>query len=208
MRLVVYKLGGSLLALSELDRRLTSLFQERLPLAPESAAGRPLDRAVLVGGGKAADVVRRWDRSHKLGAERSHDLALAAMAFNARLVNSLLRGSELVSRYGLVRKACARGAIAILDSANVLAEAERRASVRLPRSWDVTSDSIAAFLAIEWRAAALVLIKSTPRPAGQSPAAAARRGMVDRCFPKLAERVPLVAWANLRSKRPAIERWL
>jgi 5-(aminomethyl)-3-furanmethanol phosphate kinase len=207
MPLVVYKLGGSLLTLGDLERRLTGVLKQPLSLPTQAAAGRPLEQAVLVGGGQAADVVRNWDRSHKLGAERSHDLALAAMAFNARLVNSLLHASELVPRRSLVRKACARGMIAVLDPAVVLAEAERRASERLPRSWDVTSDSIAAFLAIEWRAAALVLIKSTPRPAGLSPIGAARRGAVDRYFPHLAARIPLVAWANLRSKRPTIQRW-
>jgi hypothetical protein len=61
---------------------------------------------------------------------------------------------------------------------------------------------------MEWGASALVLVKSTPRPEGQSAAAAARRGEVDKYFPHLAKRLPLVAWANLRSKRPVIERWL
>ncbi len=204
MPLVIYKLGGSLLTLNDLDRRLIDLFQEPLPLTTQSAA----DRAVLVGGGEIADLVRRWDRNHKLGAERSHDLAVAAMAFNARLVHLLVTASELVTKRSAVRRACARSGIAILEPATVLAEAEKMASERLPRSWDVTSDSIAAFLAIEWRAAALVLIKSTSPPAGQSAAAAARHGEVDKYFPHLAKRLPLVAWANLRSKRPVIERWL
>lgn len=204
MPLVVYKLGGSLLTLGDLDRRLMALLEEPLPLATRPVA----DRAVLIGGGETADLVRRWDREHKLGAERSHDLALAAMAFNARLVHLLVTGSELVAKRTLVRKTCAGGGIAILEPVAVVAEAEKRAAERLPRSWDVTSDSIAAFLAIEWRAAALVLIKSTPRAAGQSAAAAARRGQVDKYFPHLAKRLPLVAWANLRSKRPVIDRWL
>ncbi|HET6324045.1 MAG TPA: hypothetical protein VFG04_05050 [Planctomycetaceae bacterium] len=207
MPLVVYKLGGSLLTLSDLDRRLTTLLEEGVPL-PQSATGHALQRAVLVGGGQAADVVRDWDRRHELGAERSHDLALAAMTFNARFVHSLLEHSELVSRRSLVRKAGERGAIAILDPAPVLAEAERRAAEPLPRSWEVSSDSIAAFLAIKWRAAALVLVKSTPRPARPSPSSAARRGAVDKYFPQLATRLPLVAWVNLRSKRPVVERWL
>jgi aspartokinase-like uncharacterized kinase len=206
MPLVVYKLGGSLLTLGDLDRRLTSLIKRRLPL--QSAASPSLDRALLVGGGQSADVVRSWDRRHKLGAERSHNLALAAMALNAHFVHALLHGSELVAKKSSIRTACARGAIAVVDPPAALDEAERRSGELLPRSWDVTSDSIAAFLAIRWRAAALVLVKSTPRPVGQSPAAAARRGMVDQYFPQLAERIPVVAWANLRSKRLAIERWL
>jgi 5-(aminomethyl)-3-furanmethanol phosphate kinase len=162
----------------------------------------------LVGGGAAADLVRRWDRAHKLGGERSHDLALAAMAFNARLVNALVRDSVLVAKRSAIRRACAAGAVSVLDPPAVLEEAERKSARRLPRAWNVTSDSIAAFLAINWRAAALVLIKSTPRPSGQSVKDAARDGLVDKHFPVLADRIPLVAWANLRSKRIAIERWL
>jgi 5-(aminomethyl)-3-furanmethanol phosphate kinase len=95
----------------------------------------------------------------------------------------------------------------VLDPRAILDEAEKRSAHPLPRSWDVTSDSIAAFLSIAWRAAALVLVKSSPRPAGQS-AAAARRGLVDKYFPEMAGRVPAVAWANLRAKPIAIERWL
>ncbi len=208
MPLVIYKFGGSLLTLNDLDRRLTSLFKLRLPLSPDPTGSRPLDRAVLVGGGGVADLVRSWDRAYKLGGERSHDLALAAMAFNAQFVNAVLRDSVVVAKRSSIRKACADGSIAVLDPRRVLDEAEKRSAQRLPRCWNVTSDSIAAFLSISWRATALVLVKSSPRPAGQNAAAAARRGLVDKYFPKVAGGVPLVAWANLRSKRLAIERWL
>jgi hypothetical protein len=208
MPLVIYKLGGSLLTLNDLDRRLASLFKLRVPLPSKSTDDRPIDRAVLVGGGSVADLVRGWDRTQNLGGERSHDLALAAMAFNARFVNALLRHSVLVNKKSSLRKACADDAIAVLDPPAVLEEAEKRSTQRLPRSWDVTSDSIAAFLSISWRATALVLVKSSPRPAGQSAAAAARRGLVDKYFSEVAGRVPVVAWANLRSKRLTIERWL
>jgi 5-(aminomethyl)-3-furanmethanol phosphate kinase len=201
-------LGGSLLTLCDLDRRLAALFKTSLPLPAQSKVNRAPDRALLVGGGRSADLVRDWDRNHELGAERSHNLALGAMALNAHLVSALMHPSELVAKKIAIRTACARGAMAVLDPPAVLDEAERRAAERLPRSWDVTSDSIAAFLSIHWRAVALVLIKSTPRPAGQSAAAAARRGLVDTFFPQLVPHIPVVAWANLRSKRPAIERWL
>jgi hypothetical protein len=130
------------------------------------------------------------------------------MALNARFVNGILENSELVATRNHLRKICDRGKVAVLDPPPALDAVERRSGDRLPRSWDVTSDSIAAFLAIHWRAAALVMIKSTPRPSGLSLAAAARRGFVDKYFPQLAERVPVVAWTNLRSKNPLIERWL
>jgi hypothetical protein len=207
MPLVLYKLGGSLLTLPDLDRRLAVLFEQDPPLLRQVSSRRPPDRAVLVGGGSAADLVRDWDKRHKLGADRAHDLALAAMVLNARFINFMLANSEWVNRRSSIGAACRRGAIAVLDARALLDEAERRSGERLPRSWALTSDSIAAFLAIQLRASALVLIKSTPRPQ-RGPADAARRGTVDKHFPQLAKNIAVVAWSNLRASRPRIERWL
>jgi 5-(aminomethyl)-3-furanmethanol phosphate kinase len=204
MPLIFYKLGGSLLTLSDLDRRLNVLFQQPLSLSQTSDITGPIARVLLVGGGRSADIVRRWDRKYKLGAERAHDLALAAMELNARLVHGLLPDSVWITK----QTAIPGGRVAVLDPTVVLGEAERRSREQLPRSWDVTSDSIAAFLAIKWDAATLVLVKSTRRPTSGSASAVARRGKVDKYFPKLAGSLPLVAWANLRSRRLVIERWL
>jgi 5-(aminomethyl)-3-furanmethanol phosphate kinase len=207
MPLILYKLGGSLLTLPDLDSRLMALFRQPLPASLAATAGRPFTRALLVGGGRATDVVRQWDRRHRLGDQRSHDLAVAAMGLNARLVKLLLPASEWATKRNSIGRPRAGGRVAVLDPQAVLDEAERRATDRLPRSWDVTSDSVAAFLAIEWGAAALVLVKSTPRPGGKSILEASRRGSVDKHFPQLASRIPLLAWVNLRARQPSVERW-
>jgi 5-(aminomethyl)-3-furanmethanol phosphate kinase len=211
--LVVYKLGGSLLELDDLGRRLAGLFQMPPPLPARSSAKVAVDRVVLVGGGRAADVVRQWDRCHGLSAEQAHNLALAAMALNARLVHGLLLpDSKFATEWRTSRiarrRTSARSSLIVLDPTAALGSAERQSGQRLPRSWDVTSDSIGAFLALHMQAAALVLVKSRPRPRSQNVQSAARRGLVDPYFPCLALRLPLVAWANLRAPRPAIERWL
>ena len=207
MPLVVYKLGGSLLSVSDLDQRLKVLLQQ--PVAGlELSAKRPFGRALLVGGGAAADAVRHRDARHNLGADRAHDLAIAAMTCNAKLVAALLRNGKLVSSKNSLHQANRLGATAVIEPHSALERAENRTGERLPRSWAVTSDSIAAFLAIYWQAAALVLVKSRRLPAELSAAAAARAGFVDEYFPRLANRLPMVAWANLRAKRIAIEQWL
>lgn len=210
--LVVYKLGGSLLELEDLDRRLAGLFQATLPLPAQSSTKVAVDRVVLVGGGRAADVVRQWDRRHGLSTEQAHDLALVAMALNARLVHGLLPDSEFASEWVTSkiarRRTSARSSLVVLNPPAALASAERHSGQRLPRSWNVTSDSIAAFIAMHMQATALVLVKSRPRPRSQNVRSAARRGLVDPHFPRLAPRLPLVAWVNLRAPRPAIERWL
>jgi 5-(aminomethyl)-3-furanmethanol phosphate kinase len=208
MPLIVYKLGGSLLTLSHLQARLATLFEQPVPLPPQSGKNASLVRAVLVGGGEAADRVRAWDRRYHFSAETSHDLALQAMRLNGRLVNAILPHAQLVSRKAAIRKASQRGALAVLDPVTILEQAERESGERLPRSWDVTSDSIAAFLAANWEAGALVLVKSTAKPSDKNLKSAVRRGLVDAYFPRLASRIPLIAWSNLRSRRPTIERWL
>jgi aspartokinase-like uncharacterized kinase len=208
MPLIIYKLGGSLLTLSDLKDRLATLLEQPVPLLPQAGKNAVLDRAVLVGGGESADRVREWDRRYHFDTETSHDLALRAMGLNGRLVSALLPNAQLVSTKGAIRSASARDAIAVLDPVIVLEQAERQSAERLPRSWDVTSDSIAAFLAVHWRAAALVLIKSASKPKSQELKSAARRGLVDKYFSQLSPRIPIVAWANLRSTRSAIERWL
>ena len=209
---MLYKVGGSLLELGDLSRRLSALFQAPLPLPTLAPNPVAVNRAVLVGGGRAADVVREWDRRHGLSAEQAHDLALVAMALNARLVQGMLPESEFVSAWTTKRttphRTSERGALFVLDPPAVLDQAERKSGERLPRSWDVTSDSIAAFLAVHLQVAALVLIKSRPRPRSQNVATAARRGLIDAYFPRLAPRLPIVAWANLRARRLTIERWL
>lgn len=207
MPLVVYKLGGSLLTLPDLKSRLAGLFKLPLPPSIGVTSMQSLTRAVLVGGGRAADVVREWDKRFSLGDESSHELAVAAMGLNARLVHSLMPEAKWATKKSSLGGLRSADRIAVLDPAAVLAEAERRAADRLPRSWDVTSDSIAAYLAIQWNADALVLVKSTRRPFGKTVRDAAKKGLVDRHFSQLAHRVSCVAWVNLRSRRPTVDRW-
>jgi aspartokinase-like uncharacterized kinase len=53
----------------------------------------------------------------------------------------------------------------------------------IPESWEMTSDSLAAWLARKIGAARLVLVKSTAAPRPFDPAALAELGLVDRLFP-------------------------
>ena len=54
-------------------------------------------------------------------------------------------------------------------------------------NWDVTSDSLAAWLALRLGARGVVLVKSCPVPAQATPAELAAAGIVDRAFPGYAE---------------------
>jgi aspartokinase-like uncharacterized kinase len=161
--LIVVKVGGSLFDLPDLGRRL--------------ALWLPPSRDVLLvpGGGPTADAIRRLDSVHRLGQERSHWLALGALALNARFLAGLLPGAAVVE------DPCLQEGTAVLD-ALAFARADEGWPGRLPHTWDVTSDSIAARAAVVARAGELVLLKSAALPAGVDWVEAARLGLVDPHF--------------------------
>ena len=75
------------------------------------------------------------------------------------------------------------------DGADASAPAKFMTYQTITASWDVTSDSLACWLATRLGAATLVLVKSAPVPAGQATAEAlAATSLVDAAFPALARR--------------------
>lgn len=79
-----------------------------------------------------------------------------------------------------------RQAIAVFDTENFLQEVEPSApGTELPKSWDVTSDSIAARLAEVTGADELILLKSI-KASVDCPQTAAHDGIVDSYFPQIA----------------------
>ena len=154
---VVVKVGGSLLDLPDLPRRLTDWL-----------AGCRFSRVLLVaGGGAAADAVRQWDRTFGLEAEAAHQLAVGAMGLTAQLLARLLPGAAIAADRATAEAVWSRGCPVVLDVPEFLSTAESLAVVPLPHSWEATSDSIAAWVARVWPAAAIVLLKSAQFPGGE-----------------------------------------
>src|SRR5438270_13226868 len=83
--LIVYKIGGSLFDLPELPNVIRHVLAQR---AETSAL-------LVAGGGRAADLVREWDRVHDLGDESAHALALEAMDLGASLLAHFLPEARL-----------------------------------------------------------------------------------------------------------------
>ena len=149
---IVYKVGGSLLSLPDLSLRLAAVLEQPVALGSEPSESGGIKGLLVVGGGPVADAVRDWDKVHNLGDERAHDLALRSMSFNAHLVAAILTNARLATNREEARAAWSDGKLAVLASAEFVREEERITGDVLPRSWDITSDSIAAYIALHWPA--------------------------------------------------------
>ena len=189
--LSVYKLGGSLLSVPDLARRLGSFLESR----------RDRRGLLIVGGGAAADLVRRWDELFQLGEERSHWLALRAMKLNEALIAELLPEMPVVRSREEAAAEWERGMAAILCAHDFVRDEECRSGPPLPHCWEATSDSIAAWVALRWPADELVLMKSAELDQARR---MSNRPAVDACFPEVAAGVREIGWVNLRSPNPRV----
>lgn len=203
----VVKLGGSLLDLPDLSSRWKQFH--------ESCDDRKI--LLIVGGGIAADVVRAWAPLHRLSDEQAHWLAIYSLALSSRLIQELLPGTALVASRTDANHTWRRGGIPILDLATFV-RAEERAALspelirkvppQLPHNWDVTSDSLAAWVTLRWPARELILLKSAACPMEHTVTEASRLGLVDPYFPGLAGWIERVRWCCLRGESMTCNDWL
>jgi aspartokinase-like uncharacterized kinase len=142
---LVVKLGGGVLPHVE-------YFESALAAIGEAARRHRL--LVVPGGGPFADVVRDVHRQHRLADSAAHWMAILAMDQYAHLVVSRMPASVLVTGTREIADALDVRQVPVLAPSRWLREADP-----LPHSWDVTSDSIAAWVAGQVGARRLVLIK-------------------------------------------------
>lgn len=142
---LVVKLGGGVLPHVE-------YFESAL--AAIGAAARRRRLLVVPGGGPFADAVRDVHRQHRLTDSAAHWMAILAMDQYAHLVASRMPSGVLVTGAREIADALAVSQVPVLAPSRWLREADP-----LPHSWDVTSDSIAAWVAGQVGARQLVLIK-------------------------------------------------
>lgn len=129
---------------------------ERVGAAVARAAARcPL--VVLPGGGPFADQVRAFDREHHLSPDAAHWMAILAMDQYAWVVAERIPAARLVDDLAGIQQAIAAARVPVLAPARWL-----RAADELPHTWDVTSDSLAAYIATLTGAERLVLVKPAP----------------------------------------------
>jgi 5-(aminomethyl)-3-furanmethanol phosphate kinase len=151
---------------------------------------------VVPGGARFADAVRDADRRFGLRAATAHRMAILGMEQFGWLLSDLIPGAE--RRADLARVGAGRTTV-LLPGALPLDP--------LPASWEVTSDSIAAWVAGQVGADRLVLVKEVDGVFAEWPArgqplarltvaelAALRPGGVDEWLPTVLERVSFETW--------------
>jgi aspartokinase-like uncharacterized kinase len=142
---VVVKIGGGLLS--------QSCFLDTV-LAAIRAAARQHRIVIVPGGGPFADTVRGLDKQVKLSDDAAHWMAVLGMDQYAHLIASRLDGASIVETPLDIIKALEGGKVPVLAPSRWLRTADP-----LPHSWEVTSDSIAAWVSGEVGANRLVLVK-------------------------------------------------
>jgi probable H4MPT-linked C1 transfer pathway protein len=148
----VVKIGGGLLAHGCLDAVLATI------------ADRARDEPLLIvpGGGPFADTVRHQHERLGLSDDAAHWMAVLGMDQYAHLIASRLPDGVLVSDREGTAVAIGARQIPVLAPFSWL-----RREDPLPHSWDVTSDSIAAWVSVAIGAQRLVLVK--PPGSGHGP---------------------------------------
>jgi aspartokinase-like uncharacterized kinase len=223
MHLRVVKLGGSQLKIPGLGDRLRSWIRSEPPAAT----------LLLVGGGAPVDAIRELAQANSYDEAFLHWLCVDLMEFSFRMLaaqlpewprvqthDELMRMVEDINHED-VRASREPAALprvgqpkSIQALVNIAAyynrEVESALPIRLPLSWDTTSDSLAALLAHLIHADELVLLKSCAVDVASNEAESgwerlASLGVVDGFFPDVSrglKRIRCVAMSSPDAAAP------
>jgi len=188
MNAFVVKIGGSLVAYPE---KLKSLCTKL------SALSKNHSLILLPGGGEFADVTRNLDEKFSLSYRVSHQMAILGMDQNGLLLSQLIPQSVTVTKLCEIKHVLDSGHLPIFLPSTLFFKEDP-----LENSWDVTSDSIATYLASRLHASKVLLVtdvdgvytdnpKTTPgaelikRISASQLMAMNKRTSVDRALPTL-----------------------
>lgn len=139
----IIKIGGSL---AEDPERLRALCRKMSALAKKYAV------IVVPGGGMFADVVRGFDQQFELPSAVSHRMAILAMDQFGLLLSQIIPGSRTTYSLDEAKQLAEAGVAPVFLASHLMFTEDP-----LDNSWDVTSDSIAAYVAGRVSARKLVL---------------------------------------------------
>lgn len=143
---------------------------------------------IVPGGGLFADAVRDAQTKTSVSDETAHCMAVLAMDQYATLMAGL--NSKLAtasSELEIAECGWQHRAIVWKPSDMVLADEG------LPKTWDLTSDSLAAWLAAKLNAEHLLVVKSI-KPKTAVMADLVANNILDPCFPTYAGNQPFKTW--------------
>jgi aspartokinase-like uncharacterized kinase len=119
-----------------------------------SALGRNFKLVATPGGGPFADEVRGAYKDFNLSDSTAHWMAILAVNQMAFMINQFLEGSRVVLDVSDARRATKGHRVPIFAPFKMIFNRDP-----LPHTWDVTSDSIAAYIAKSMRTRLLILLK-------------------------------------------------
>jgi aspartokinase-like uncharacterized kinase len=163
----VVKIGGSLLGSPELERWLEVLVK--------FSDGNIV---IVPGGGVFADAVRKAQKLSKISDACAHRLSVLSMdQYGLLLANLNPMLATASTELEIAERTWQHRGIVWLPSKMVLSDDT------IPQSWDVTSDSLAAWLANKLDAQHLVLVKSDkPNESKLSLKVMTKDGIIDQAF--------------------------
>lgn len=156
----------------------------------QAVARHGAGRLVLVpGGGRHADAIRQAQRRFGFDDHEAHVRAIEAMETHAAELVGRQPGLQPASGEDAIRHTLQAGEVPVWLPAHMALGLSG-----LPASWDVSSDSLALWLARHLGATGLIMVKSITVEADIPVAELSRAGIIDRYFPLLYQRqaVPLV----------------
>ncbi|MFZ0070695.1 MAG: dihydroneopterin aldolase [Xanthobacteraceae bacterium] len=164
--LTVVKLGGSYAFSSDLQGWLAAI---------ASNAG---DIVLVPGGGPFADAVRSAQPKMGFDDDAAHHMALLGMDQYGRALAALNKRFTPAASIAGIRRALRAGNVPIWSPTEMVLKRND-----IPRSWEVTSDGLAAWLACRIGARRVLLIKHVdPPPDPIRIEDLVARGVVDRSF--------------------------
>ena len=164
--MIVVKLGGSLLS----HAALTQFLQ----LAKQYGKGQVV---IVPGGGVFADQVRITQQQWQYEDRTAHYMAILAMQQMALLFQGLCAGLVIVNNVEMIRSSMQQQNVVIWSPLSSELDA-----AGIPANWDITSDTLAAWLAVQLAIDHLILVKSADFSADSTIQHLSNLGIIDKAF--------------------------
>ena len=187
----VIKLGGSLLSSGSL--------QEWLSIIVEHGAGKLV---IVPGGGIFADKVRDAQQKWKFDDKAAHQMALLAMEQYAHLLQSYAPDIVLADSIEGIEKAISLKQVPVWLPFKMINTCQD-----VSANWDLTSDSLALYLADQLNAKHVMLVKSLSSK-NLNARQLSESGMVDKDFPEFVKKSESAVWWLAQNDMGALENLL